>query len=90
MSIIKESKKHLDENNMNYCSHFVFACGYGVRCIKSGLLLIVHGIVPGLFPRTGVKLVNMLNKVFTNQNEWLQIKDRINRFRNIYRSDDEL
>ena len=88
MNIIRESKKHLDENNMNYCSHFVFACGYGVRCIKSGLLLIVHGIVPGLFSRTGIKLVNILNKVFTKDNEWLQLKDRMERFKNIYYSND--
>ena len=88
MSIIKESKKHLDENKMSYCSHFVFACGYGLRCIKSGLLLILHAIVPGLFPRTGIKLVNILNKVFTKDNEWLQLKDKMERFKNIYYSND--
>ena len=88
MNIIRESKKHLDENNMSYCSHFLFASGYGIRCIISGLLLILHAMIPALFGKAGTNLVNKLNKVFTDHNEWLQLKDRMEKFRNIYYSND--
>ncbi len=88
MNIIKESKKHLDENNMSYCSHFLFAFSYGIRCIISGLKLVTHSIIPAVFSKAGSKLTNKLNKVFTDHNEWLQIKDRMEKFRNIYYSND--
>jgi hypothetical protein len=87
MNIIKESKKHLAENNMGYCKHLQFASGHGLRCIKAGLLLILHSIIPALYPRTGSKLVNVLNKSFTNHNEWLELKHKMEIFKNIYKSD---
>lgn len=64
--LIKKSIEHLDANHMTYWQHFLFACSHGIRCIKAGALLIVHGIVPGLFPKTGSTLVKKLNKSFTD------------------------
>lgn len=66
MSIITKSITHLKNNNMTYVSHFVFAWTHGVRCIKAGILLIIHSIIPGLFPKTGSTLVKKLNKSFTD------------------------
>jgi hypothetical protein len=89
MNIIKESKKHLDENNMSYCSHFLFASKYGIHCIISGLFLILHAIIPAMFSKTGSNITNKLNKAFTDNNEWLQLKEQMEQFRNIYYSNDK-
>jgi hypothetical protein len=63
--MIKKSSEHLKENNMSYWEHFAFACGHGLICLKAGLLLIIHSIIPGLFPRTGSILVTQLSESFT-------------------------
>jgi len=39
-----------------------------------------------LFPKTGSILVNQLNKDFTEHNEWLELKYRMEKFNNIYKS----
>ncbi len=64
--IIKKSVEHLNQNKMNYWQHFIFACGHGVKCIKAGFFLIIHSIIPALFPKTGSNLVKKLNKSFTD------------------------
>lgn len=84
--LIKKSIKHLKENNMGYWEHLKFAFSHGIRCIKAGVLLILHSIIPALFPKTGSKLVNKLNKDFTEHNEWIGLKDRMEKFKNIYKS----
>lgn len=65
--IIQKSAQHLKENKMTYCQHFIFAVSHGLKCIQAGLLLVCHGIVPGIFPKTGSKLVYRLNKSFTEK-----------------------
>ena len=84
--IIKKSVEHLDQNNMGYWEHLRFAASHGIRCIKAGILLIVHSIMPALFPKTGSILVNKLNRDFTEHNDWLQLKKQMETFKNIYRS----
>ena len=46
-------------------------------CIKAGLLLIIHAIIPALYPKTGSILVNLLNKSFTDHNDYLKLKKRL-------------
>ena len=65
---IKESKKHLQENKMNYWQHFCFAASHGFCCIKAGIFLLVHSLVPALFQRAGSIIVRRLNKSFTDHN----------------------
>ena len=84
--IIKNSVKHLRKNNMGYWEHFKFASCHGIRCIKAGVLLILHSLIPAFFPKTGSELVNELNKDFTEHNEWLELKYRMDAFKNIYKS----
>lgn len=84
--LIKKSVEHLDQNNMGYWEHLRFAASHGIRCIKAGILLIVHSIMPALFPKTGSILVNKLNRDFTQHNDWLQLKKQMETFKNIYRS----
>lgn len=68
--------KHLKDNNMTYWQHLLFAGGHGVRCLKAGVLLIIHSIIPALFPKTGSHLVNRLNKSFIDHNEWIEFQSR--------------
>jgi hypothetical protein len=72
--IINDSIKHLKENNMTYWQHLVFAAAHGLRCIKAGICLIVHSIIPGLLPKTGSNLVNELNKSFIDHNECIKFQ----------------
>lgn len=81
--MFKKSKLHLQENDMTYWEHFRFASGYGVQCIHHGILLILHSIIPAYFSKSGSNLVNKLNKVFTEQNEYLKLKYRVEAFKKI-------
>jgi len=62
--MIKKSIEHLTENKMTYCEHFIFASTHGLGCLKAGLCLICHAIIPALFAHTGSILVKELNKSF--------------------------
>ena len=72
--VIKKSVEHLQENNMGYWEHLLFASGHGIRCIKAGILLILHSFIPALFPKTGSILVKKLNKSFTDHKDWINLK----------------
>lgn len=63
--MIKDSLKHLKENNMSYVEHFIFAFTHGCLCIKAGFFLIIHSFVPGLFQSAGSRLVRKLSESFT-------------------------
>lgn len=74
---------------MNYWEHMRFAAGHGIECVKNGLFLIIHSIIPAWFSKAGASLTNKLNKVFTDQNEYLLLKNRVETFKKIvyhYRS----
>mgnify|MGYP003652451713 FL=1 len=87
--MFKKIKLHLEHNDMTYWEHFRFASGYGIGCIYYGMLLILHSLIPAYFSTAGSTLVNKLNKVFTDQNEYLSLKHRVEAFKKIvyyYRS----
>ena len=86
--MIKKSVEHLDQNNMGYLEHLRFASSHGIRCIKAGVLLILHSIIPAFFPKTGSILVNQLNKDFTEHNDWLELKNKMETFKKIYKSNE--
>lgn len=65
-------KQHLSENNMSYCSHFVFAFGHGIKCIRAGFYLVIHSILPCFFAHAGSKLVRKMEKVFTEREDELK------------------
>jgi hypothetical protein len=87
--MFNKSIGHLKENNMTYGEHFIFACINGLHCIKTGLMLIAHSIIPACFSCAGINLTNRLNKIFTDDNELLSLKTRVEAFKKIvyhYRS----
>ena len=57
--------RHLRENNMGYFEHLVFAASHGVTAIVLGVALIVHAILPPLFPRAGRALLLRLRPDFS-------------------------
>tara|TARA_B100001094_G_scaffold232266_1_gene227110 strand:+ start:248 stop:475 length:228 start_codon:yes stop_codon:yes gene_type:complete len=63
-SLVKKWKDHLNNNNMTYWQHLKFAVGHGVCCIKAGLFLCVHGLLPCFRRRAGERLVHRLDKDF--------------------------
>lgn len=71
-SLIRKAKKHLSENNMSYYEHFVFAFGYGVKCIRAGFYLLVHSVLPCFFAHAGSRLVRKMEKVFTERQDELK------------------
>lgn len=62
---ISKWQKHLYENKMTYWQHWLFAIGHGIRCIRAGVYLCIHGILPCFYQQAGSKLVSQLEKEFT-------------------------
>lgn len=67
MNPYKKWIQHLQENDMTYIEHMIFALFYGVCCLLAGLYLIVHSVLPCLFPTAGSDLVTKLSKRFKKQ-----------------------
>jgi hypothetical protein len=65
--LVKRAKAHLYRNNMTYSEHFLFAFRYGLQCIKAGIFLCTHSILPCFFERAGSRLVHKLEKVFVER-----------------------
>lgn len=72
MSLVKKAKTHLAENNMSYAGHFKFAARHGLSCIRAGLYLLIHAILPCFYQRAGSNLVMKLNKHFT---DWRKLSE---------------
>jgi hypothetical protein len=64
MNIKNQWTEHLQENNMTYIEHLIFALFYGLYCLLAGFYLIVHSVFPCFFPTAGSDIVNKLSKRF--------------------------
>lgn len=67
MNLYQKWIRHLQENNMSYTEHMLFAMFYGFCCLLAGLYLIIHSILPCFFPTAGSNLVTKLSKSFKKQ-----------------------
>lgn len=65
MSLVQKAKQHLADNRMTFLEHLQFAGGHGLRCLKAGCMLLIHGILPCFFRRAGSRLVHELSRDFT-------------------------
>ena len=70
--MLTQSREHLRRNGMTYASHMRFAAYYGALCIWSGLLLLVHAVVPACFQAVGSRLVRRLSQSFGHDGSELQ------------------
>lgn len=66
-NLFKKWTQHLQENNMTYIEHLIFALFYGLCCLLAGFYLIIHSILPCFFPTAGSDLVTKLSKRFKKQ-----------------------
>lgn len=67
--MLTQSSEHLKRNGMTYTGHMRFASFYGALCIWSGLMLLVHAVVPGWFQAVGKNLVRRLGESFDKEEE---------------------
>ena len=54
--------KHLEETGENYKSHFKFGVVHGFYLLKMGIMSIIHGIWPDIYPFTLPKMVIYLHE----------------------------
>lgn len=52
---------------MTYCGHWTFAVSHGLSCIRAGLYLITHGILPCFYEKAGSELIHELEKDFVER-----------------------
>lgn len=62
--MIQQAREHLRRNRMTYLSHMRFASFHGALCIRAGLMLLVHSVVPGWYERAGSDHVRRLKASF--------------------------
>lgn len=55
-------KKHLDDSEISYFEHQLFALTAGFKLIYAGFASLVHAIVPSFFSSTSAKIVTDLYK----------------------------
>lgn len=55
-----ESREHLARNKISYLEHMHRALKMGFQMLKGGSALIIHSVVPSLFPSTGSDIVREL------------------------------
>jgi hypothetical protein len=67
--MLRKSYEHLKNNNMNYGEHLIFAFLHAIRCLTAGFMLVLHGVVPGIFTNVGSILITKLSKDFTITDE---------------------
>ena len=51
-------KDHLKQHRMNYLEHLIHAFKFGGEMIYLGLISIVHGFIPSLFPTKGIDRIH--------------------------------
>lgn len=63
--MISRSRDHLRRNRMTYLGHMRFASFHGASCIRAGIMLLVHAVVPGVWETAGGRLLGRLQQSFT-------------------------
>ena len=51
--MIKDSQDHLNEVNETYLQHMTITFKIGFIMLVTGVFCLVHGLIPGLFKKTG-------------------------------------
>jgi hypothetical protein len=61
--------KHLEESRETYWSHCQWAVGSGFVMIWTGILSVIHGLIPSLFPfRSAKTVIDLYYKRLHNHN----------------------
>ena len=51
--MIKDSQEHLNEVNETYFQHMRITFKIGFKMLLTGVLCLIHGLIPSLFKKTG-------------------------------------
>ena len=55
--MIKDSQQHLNEVNETYFQHMWITFKIGFTMLVTGVFCLIHGLIPGLFKKTGSKQI---------------------------------
>jgi len=66
--MLKESKKHLNDVDMTYWSHFVYASKFIFKLKKIELALLIHMFLPVYFEQYASKQIIALAKLMEEKN----------------------
>ena len=55
--MVKDSQQHLNEVNETYFQHMRIVFTIGFNMLLTGVLCLIHGLIPGLFKKTGSKQI---------------------------------
>jgi hypothetical protein len=66
--MLKESKKHLNDVNMTYWSHFMYASKIIFKLKKIELALLVHILMPAYFEKYATEQIIALYKSMEEKN----------------------
>lgn len=69
MKVITNPKEHLKSVGESYFVHGSSAVSWGFFLVFTGLILILHGILPFLFPFLPAKNINRIKKKLDDRNE---------------------
>ena len=61
--MIKYSKKHLNEVNETYFQHMAVAFKIALIMLVTGIICVIHGLIPGLFEKTGSNQIAKLHEI---------------------------
>ena len=61
--MIKDSQKHLNEINETYFQHMSIAFKIGFTMLITGIFCIIHGLIPGLFKKTGSNQITKMYEI---------------------------
>jgi|TARA_Y100000310_G_scaffold491_3_gene690 hypothetical protein len=64
--MLKNISSHLDDAQMNYPEHFIFAIGISSTLIYAGIACACHAILPNLFTTTASLAVNRLQDILNH------------------------
>lgn len=52
--------KHPEENGMNYLQHLLHSWSISLQMLKGSVSLLIHGLIPGVFQKTGSRTIRSL------------------------------
>ena len=61
--MIINSKEYLNEINETYIKHMAIAFKIGLTMLVTGVFCLVHGLIPGLFKKTGSNQINKMYEI---------------------------
>ncbi len=61
--MIKDSRNHLNEINETYIQHMVVAFKIGIMMLLTGIICLIHGLIPGLFKKTASSQITKMHEI---------------------------